>query len=136
MDRNHSSRLASNHFMPATETIGSFFSENKKLVKDYFDTRLEIYKLKLIRIISKSAGYFVWMVVLSMFIFLFSIFLGLVAGFWLSNLTGSYVLGFGIVTLVIMVKIIMLALLRKKLFVDPVIRNIIRRLNEPENLIE
>ena len=118
--------------MPATETIGSFFSENKKLVKDYLDARLEIYKLKLIRIISKSAGYFVWMIISIILVFLFSIFLGLVAGFWLSELTGSYVLGFGIVTLIILVKIIILASLRNKLFVDPVIRNIIRRLNEGE----
>lgn len=118
--------------MPVNETFGSFFTENKKLVKDYIEARLEIYKLKLIRIISKSAGYFVWMTISIILVFLFSIFLGLVAGFWLSELTGSYVLGFGIVTLVVMVKIIVLALLRKKLFVDPVIRNIIRRLNEAE----
>jgi len=118
--------------MPVNETFGSFFTENKKIAKDYIEARFEIYKLKLIRIISKSAGYFVWMTISILVVLLFSIFLGLVAGFWLSELTGSYVLGFGIVTLVIMLKIIVLALLRKKLFVDPVIRNIIRRLNEAE----
>jgi hypothetical protein len=113
--------------MTEPDNLGSFFKENKKLVKDYFDTRLEIYKLKLIRIFSKSAGYFIWIIISLFLLFLFFIFLGLVTGFWLSELTGSYVKGFGVTTLIILVVILVLALLRKLLFVNPVIRNIISR---------
>ncbi|MEI9908205.1 MAG: hypothetical protein WDO71_00130 [Bacteroidota bacterium] len=107
--------------------LGSFFKENKKWVKDYFDTRLEIFKLKLIRIFSKSAGYFIWIIISLFLVFLFFIFLGLVTGFWLSELTGSYVKGFGLTTLIILAVIIILTLLRKVLFVNPIIRNIINR---------
>lgn len=116
--------------MTGTENLGSFFKENKKLAREYLDTRMEIYKLKLVRIFSKSAGYFFWIVISLFLLFLFVIFLGLVTGFWLSDLTGSYAKGFGLTTLIILVVVVVLALLRKTLFVNPIIRSIINRMNE------
>ncbi|HEY6504803.1 MAG TPA: hypothetical protein VIZ28_12560 [Chitinophagaceae bacterium] len=112
--------------MSEPENIGSFFKENKKLVKDYFDTRLEIYKLKMIRLFSRAAGRLIWLVISLFLLFLFIIFCGLVTGFWLSELTGSYVKGFGITTLIILFLIILVTLLRNQLFVNPIIRTIIR----------
>ena len=119
--------------MVETENIGSFIKENKKLAKEYIDVRLEIYRLKLIRVFSKTSGYFIWIMISLFLVSLFAIFLGVVAGLWLSELTGSYVLGFGIVTLLILVKIIFLALFRKKIFVNPIIRNIISRMDDDSN---
>src|SRR5262245_4265534 len=116
--------------MHDTDNLGTFFTGNKKLVKDYLDARLEAYKLKFIGILSKSAGYFIWIIVSFLLLLLFFIFLGLVGGFWLSHITGSYVKGFGIVTILILVKMIVLALLRKPIFVNPIIRNIINRAHE------
>jgi hypothetical protein len=116
--------------MPETENLGSFFKENKKLAGEYLDTRMEIYRLKLIRILSKSTGYFIWIIISLFLLLLLMIFLGLVAAIWLSEITGSYVLGFGLVTLLILVKIIFLAFFRKKLFVNPIIRNVISRMND------
>ena len=79
--------------MPDHENLGSFFSENKTILKEYLETRLEIYRLQGIRMASKSIGFLVWMF---LFVFLFMlvlIFTGLVLGFWLSQLTSSYVAG-------------------------------------------
>jgi hypothetical protein len=115
--------------MADTENLGGFFKENKKLVKEYLDTRLEIFELKLIRILSKSAGYFIWIIISLFLFFLFIIFLGLVAGLWLSELTGSYVTGFGIITLIILLKIVLLYAFRKTLFVNPIIRTIISKVS-------
>src|SRR6476660_3749413 len=111
--------------MPETENLGSFFKESKKLVKEYLNTRQEVYKLKLIRILSTSAGNFIWIIISLFLLLLFVIFLGLVGGFWLSDLTGSYVKGFGVITLVILLKIVLLTVFRKVLFINPIIRNII-----------
>lgn len=113
--------------MSDSENLGSFFKENKKLVKDYFETRLDILRLKIIRIFSKSAGYLIWIIVSLFLLWLFIIFLGLVTGFWLSSVTGSYTIGFGITALIILILIIILALLRKVLFVNPIIRTIIKK---------
>jgi len=118
--------------MPETETFGSFFKENKKLVREYLDTRLEVYKLKLIRIISKSAGYFIWVIISLFLLLLLMIFLGVVAGIWLSEVTGSYVLGFGIIAALVLLKIIFLAVFRNTFFVNPVIRNVISRISDEE----
>jgi hypothetical protein len=122
--------------MAETENLGAFFKENKKLLKDYLETRLDIYRLKTIRAFSKTAGYFIW-IILSMFLlFLFVTFVGLVIGFWLSDLTGSYVKGFGLATLILLALIIIVALLRKMLFVNPIIRAIIDRANEDSEIAD
>jgi hypothetical protein len=118
--------------MAETENLGSFFKENKNLVKEYLDTRLEIYKLKIIRILSKSAGNLIWIIISLFLILLFSIFLALVGGFWLSDLTGSYVKGFGIITLIILLKIVLLTIFRKTLFINPIVRLIVSKTADEE----
>jgi hypothetical protein len=112
--------------MAEKEDLGSFLKENKKLVKDYLDTRLEVFKLTMIRLFSKSGGYFIWIIISLSLIFLLLTFTGLVIGFWLTDITGSYVKGFGSTTLIMLGIIIFLALFRKVLFVNPIIRKIIR----------
>lgn len=116
--------------MSDSTSFGSFFNENKKLAKEYVDTQLTIYKLKLIRSFSKSAGFLTWMIVSFFLIWLLIIFGGLVTGFWLSELTGSYTKGFGITTLFILVLIILIALLRKTIFINPIIRTLIHKAAE------
>ena len=120
--------------MPETENMGTFIKENKKLVKDYLETRLDIYRLKTIRVFSKTAGYFIWLIISMFLLFLFLTFTGLVTGFWLSDITGSYVYGFGLATLIVLAIIIVIALLRRTLFVNPIIRAIINRANEDSEI--
>ncbi len=120
--------------MAANENWNSFFNENKQLAKNYLETRLDIYRLIFIRTFSKSAGYFIWIIISLFLLFLVIIFMGIVTGFWLSELTGSYTNGFGLATLIVVFTIFMLAMLRKTLFVNPIIRSIIRTFNEETNL--
>jgi len=116
--------------MIENENLGSFLKENKKLVKDYLDTRLEIFRFKLIRMFSKSAGYLIWVIISLFLFFLLMTFIGLVIGFWLTDVTGSYVKGFGYTSLIMLGLITLLALFRKALFVNPIIRIVIRRTTE------
>lgn len=122
--------------MPDTETFGTFLRENKKLAREYIDTRLDIYRLQLTRAFSRSAGYLLWIVISLVLISLFVVFAGIVTGFWLSELTGSYVKGFGLTTLLILFIIGILALLRRPLFINPIIRAVIsssmKKQKEPE----
>ena len=122
--------------MAETENLGTFFKENKKLIKDYFETRLDIYRLKTIKMVSKTAGYFIWIIISLFLLFLFVTFFGLVIGFWLSDLTGSYVKGFGLTTLIILAIIVIIAMLRKILFVNPIIRAIIKSTNEDSEITD
>src|SRR5512145_1249288 len=108
------------------EDLGSFFKENVKLVKDYFETRLEIYRLRFIRVVSKAAGYLIWLVISLFLFFLLIIFSAVVLGLWLSEVYESYITGFGITTLIILLLIILLTLLRRVLFVNPIVKTFIR----------
>ena len=116
--------------MSDKENLGSFFKENKKLAKSYIETRAEIYRLRAIRLLSKSAGYFFWIIISLFLLFLFIIFLGIVTSLWLSNITGSYLAGFGITTLAFLIIIIILTLFRKVLFVNPIIKAFIHHSQE------
>jgi len=119
--------------MSQPDNLGSFISENKTILKEYVETRMEIYRLQSIRIFSKSAGYFAWIIVSLFLAFLILIFGGLMLGYWFSSMFGSYVKGFGLITLILVVLFVLLALFRKRLFVDPVVQSIIQRSREEDN---
>ena len=112
------------------ENLGSFFKDNARLIREYFETRMRIYRLRAIRMISRSAGFFIWIVISLFLLFLFIIFLGIVLSLWLSDLTGSYIAGFSITTGFILLVIILLAAFRKNLFVNPIIKGFIRQSQE------
>ena len=102
------------------------------MLKEYLETRMEIYRLQSLRLFSKSAGYFAWIMVSALLAFLILIFGGLMLGYWFSSMLGSYVKGFGLMTLLLVVLFILLALFRKSLFVDPVVHSIIQKSREDE----
>jgi hypothetical protein len=119
--------------MDQPDNLGSFFAENKTLLKEYLETRLEIYRLQSLRLFARSAGLFAW-VLLSLFLaFLFLLFGGMMVAFWFSNLFHSQVKGFGLVTLLILLIFVLLAVFRKALFVDPVIQSVIQKSKEGED---
>jgi len=114
------------------DNLGSFFSENKALLKEYVETRMEIYRLQSLRIFSRSAGYFAWIIVSLFLVFLILLFSGIVVGFWFSSLLHSYAKGFGLITGLLLLVFILLAVFRKSLFVNPVIQMIIQKSREDE----
>ncbi len=116
--------------MAEQENLGSFFKENARILREYFETRMKIYRLRALRMLSKSAGYFIWLIISLFLFFLFIIFSGVVLSLWLSQLTGSYIAGFGITTAGIFILIIVLATFRKALFVKPIIKAFINQSEE------
>jgi hypothetical protein len=120
--------------MNQPDNLGDFFRENKELLKVYVETKSEIFRLQAIRIFSKSMGLLAWIMIAAFIAFLILIFAGLVLGFWLSDLTQSYVKGFGLTTIILMVFFFLIAVFREKLFVNPIIRNIIIRAREEVKL--
>jgi hypothetical protein len=113
--------------MSETKDFGSFMKENKDLAKEYFDMKLEIYRLQATRILSKLSGSMMWIIVLLLLIFLFITFLALVSGFWLSSITGSYISGFGFTTGFILLLTLLVTIFRRSLFINPIIRIIIKQ---------
>jgi hypothetical protein len=116
--------------MGEKETVGSFLQSNKSLAKEYLETRLEIFRLSAIRMASKSAGLLVWVIISLFLIFLIILFTGITVGFWLSKLTDSYVLGFGLVAIALILLFVILTVFRKKLFLEPLMQLILDRASE------
>jgi hypothetical protein len=118
--------------MSQPDNLGSFFAENKTLLMEYLETRLEIYRLQSLRLFAKSAGLFAW-VLLSLFLaFLFLLFGGMMVAFWFSGMFHSYVKGFGLVALLILVIFVLVTIFRRALFVDPVIQSVIQKSKEED----
>ena len=116
--------------MSENESMGSFLKSNKSLAKEYLETRLEIFRLSGIRMASKSAGYFVWLIISLFLIFLIILFAGVTIGFWLSQLMDSFVKGFGLITLALILLFAILTVFRKKLFLAPLMQIILNRASE------
>jgi hypothetical protein len=123
--------------MSKAEDFGEFISENKDILKDYFETRLEVYRLQAVKTFSKTAGLLLWTIISIFLLFLVIIFVGIVLGFWFSGMFNSNVLGFGLTTLIMIVAIGLLAIFRRQLFINPIIREIIsHNQTEQENEYE
>jgi hypothetical protein len=119
--------------MSQADNLGSFFAENKALLKEYLETRLEIYRLQSLRMFARSAGLLVWLLLSLFLAFLFLLFGGMMVAFWFSNLLHSQVKGFGLVAGLILLIFILLAVFRRALFVEPVIQIIIQKTREEGN---
>lgn len=119
--------------MSTKSSLGDFVKENKSIVSEYLDIRLEILRLQLIRIFSKSAGYFIWTIVSLFLLLLFMIFIFLLIGFWLSEMTGNLIVGFAMTSIIILILGAVITLLRRILFVNPIIKNTIRYMEKEES---
>jgi hypothetical protein len=122
--------------MSQPENLGSFFQDNKSLLKEYIETRLDIFRLQAIRVTSKSAGYLVWIIISMCLLFLIALFSGLALGYWFSALLHSYVKGFGLMAILMVLVFILFTLFRMKLFVEPVVKTIIQSATDDNDDIE
>ncbi len=116
--------------MSQSDNLSSFFHRNKVIIQDYFNTQVELFRLRGIRILSKSVGTLVFIMVALFFGFLILMFGGLVLGFWLSTKTNSYVSGFGYATLIIIGILFIIYLLRNVLFINPILKIVLDRVQE------
>jgi hypothetical protein len=119
--------------MSKPENIASFIHENKGLLKEYLETRYEIYRLKGVRSLSKTAGFLAWIIISLFLLFLIFIFGGMTLAYWLSGIFNSMVMGFGVTAIIILAIFALLAIFRNQLFINPVIRSIISRSNDQDD---
>ncbi len=116
--------------MSAPKNFQEFIDENVELIKDYLETKTDVYKLKAIRSSSLILGSLVWIIISAFLFFLLFIFIGLVLGFWFSSLTDSFTIGFGLATLLLFFVMLLVVMFRKQLFIYPIIRIFIKMMTE------
>ncbi len=116
------------------QDLFEFLSENKKLLKEYVEVRINIFKLELIRTTSRISGLIIWLIISIFLLFLIFIFSGITIGFLLSHLMHSKVAGFAATTGIIILITVLLTVFRKQLFINPIIRVLVKQYsNEDED---
>jgi len=108
--------------MSTKSTFSDFFSENKSLLKEYAETRLELIKLQGIRVVSRGFSLMLFLSIVLFLGFLITLFLGLAFAWWLSSVVGSQGLGFALTALVYGILFLLVILFRKPLFRGSIIR--------------
>jgi hypothetical protein len=109
------------------QDLFEFLSENKKLLQEYVEIRINVFKLELIRTTSRISGLIIWLIISIFLLFLIFIFGGITIGFWLSELMHSNVAGFGTTTGIIILMVLILTAFRKQLFINPIIRILVKQ---------
>lgn len=80
--------------MSSKETFFSFFSENKALIKEYIDTRIELIKLQGVRTLSRTISVVMIIFIISLLCLSILLLIGITFAFWISSITGSNIIGF------------------------------------------
>ncbi len=112
--------------MGSDQNFKGFYAENKALLKEYVDLRVNLVKLQAVKVLSKSFG-LVIVIFLVGFMSLFTlVFLGMSFAWWLTNLTGSAVLGFAGAAGLFFMLLLLVIVFRRPLVQNPLIRLFIR----------
>jgi len=104
------------------ETFNDFYQENRKLLAEYLDTRLQLLRLLAIRILSRTFSMFIVVCLVSFMVLFFLLFLVISFSWLMADVTGSAALGFLCGAGIFLVIIILAIVFRKPLFLNPLIR--------------
>jgi hypothetical protein len=112
--------------MENTPDIWQFIEANKQTIQEYVELKIELFNLKFIRKSSSVGGVIVWLMILAFLSLLIIFFAGITLGLWFSSILNSYTQGFAATTGVFILITLILILLRKQLFINPIIRIMVR----------
>lgn len=115
-----------------SENLNDFYKENKRLVSDYVETRLDLLKLTTVRSLSRTLSMLILVTIISFMVLFFLLFLVIAFSWFMSDLLGSATLGFlcggGVFLLILMLSVAF----RKALFLNPLIRLFIQTSTQEE----
>lgn len=118
--------------MSTNETFRDFYQENSKLLKEYLDARLELLRLTSIRTLSRTLSMLILVFLISFMVLFFLLFLVISFSWMMADLTGSNAIGFLCGAGVFLFIVLLAVLLRKQLFLNPLIRLFIRTSTQEE----
>ncbi len=95
-------------------------------LKEYLSTRYDLMTLKASEKVSIIGSIASVSVILGIFLILFILFVSVSAGFFLSDLTGSYATGFLVLSSIFLLVFILIFMVRKKWIIEPIKNKLIR----------
>ncbi|MCK7558629.1 hypothetical protein MKQ70_27990 [Chitinophaga sedimenti] len=95
------------------DNFSNYFSETGKVAREYVETRLDLIKLQAAGKLSRALGLFFSLVMAFLLFFLAIVFLGMVMGFWIGEMTNSFATGFGCAAGMFILLLILILAFRK-----------------------
>ena len=115
-----------------SENLNDFYKENKRLVSDYVETRLDLLKLTTVRSLSRTLSMLILVTIISFMVLFFLLFLVIAFSWFMSDLLGSASLGFLCGGGVFLLILVLSVAFRKALFLNPLIRLFIQTSTQEE----
>lgn len=104
------------------ENLNDFYTENRKLLTEYLDVRLQLIRLGSIRTLSRTLAMLILLSVISLMVLLFLVFMVIAFSVHMSEVLNSTVWGFVCGGLVFLITLLLTIAFRKPLFLNPLIR--------------
>ncbi|HEY0609134.1 MAG TPA: hypothetical protein VGD35_05745, partial [Chitinophaga sp.] len=101
------------------ENFSGYFNQTGKVAREYLETRLDLIKLQAAGKLSKALGLFFSIMMAFLLFFFVVVFLGMVVGFWIGEMTGSYTIGFSCAAGLFILLLAILLIFRKNLIQRP-----------------
>lgn len=110
----------------------SFFSEIKQMLVDYFEAKIQLYKIGAYEKIAKITALLFSSIIITLLGIFLLLFLSISGGFYFGGLLSNNALGFLIIFGIYLVLFIVIVLFRKKLLEKYIMDKVIEQLFEKE----
>ena len=112
------------------ENFSNYFNQTGKVAREYLETRVDLIKLQAAGKLSKALGLFFSIMMAFLLFFFVVVFLGMVVGFWIGEMTGSYTIGFSCAAGLFIVLLAILLIFRKSLIQRPLANMLVAEMLE------
>lgn len=103
-------------------------------IKVYLESEKELLRLWVVKKASSIVGNIFSFIIILFILDIALALVGIWLGFWLSDITGSYAIGFGLSAITFLILMLLLLIFRKPLLVRPFMNLAVRTMVEEENL--
>jgi hypothetical protein len=118
------------------DNFSNYFNQTGKVAKEYLETRLDLIKLQAAGKLSKALALFFSLILAFLLFFFVVVFLGMVVGFWIGEMTHSYTIGFACSAGLFVFLLAVILLFRKSLIQRPLSNMLITELLSEINTAE
>jgi hypothetical protein len=101
------------------DNFSNYFNQTGKVAKEYLETRLDLIKLQAAGKLSNALGLFFSLILAFLLFFFVVVFLGMVIGFWIGEITHSNTIGFSCSAGLFVFLLAIILLFRKPLIQRP-----------------
>lgn len=110
------------------DNFSNYFNQTGKVAKEYVETRLDLIKLQAAGKLSKALALFFSLILAFLLFFFVVVFLGMVLGFWIAEMTHSFTAGFSCAAGLFILLLAILLIFRKPLIQQPLSNLLVREL--------